>query len=139
MEPFGVKVLCIEPGFFKTNVTDTAILSRNVKMLWDKLPQEVKDDYGPDYLGKGKFGSSFFLYYLYIICILSIYSFHSFSLPSVKATNRQSCQDERWRSYEGGQLHGARRVRCPAPHPLLPRLGRQAFLAAAVVHANLCG
>ncbi len=60
MEPFGVKVLCIEPGFFKTNVTDVAILSRNVKMLWDQLPQDVKDDYGSEYLPKGKFGSSFF-------------------------------------------------------------------------------
>nr|XP_057907085.1 dehydrogenase/reductase SDR family member 9 [Doryrhamphus excisus]XP_057907086.1 dehydrogenase/reductase SDR family member 9 [Doryrhamphus excisus] len=52
MKPFGVKVLCIEPGFFKTNVTDTAILSKNVKSLWDKLPQELRDDYGPDYLQK---------------------------------------------------------------------------------------
>nr|XP_033471331.1 retinol dehydrogenase 7-like [Epinephelus lanceolatus] len=52
MTPFGVKVLCIEPGFFKTNVTDTAILSKNLKVLWDKLPQDVRDDYGPDYLQK---------------------------------------------------------------------------------------
>lgn len=56
MKPFGVKVLCIEPGFFKTNVTDVAILSRNTKMLWDKLPQEIRDEYGSDYLRKGKFG-----------------------------------------------------------------------------------
>lgn len=54
MAPFGVKVLCIEPGFFKTNVTDAAILSKNVNFLWDKLPQDVKDDYGPDYLQKGQ-------------------------------------------------------------------------------------
>lgn len=59
MAPFGVKVLCIEPGFFKTNVTDAAILSKNVKSLWDKLPQDVKDDYGPEYLQKGEFGSCF--------------------------------------------------------------------------------
>ncbi|CAJ1087608.1 retinol dehydrogenase 7-like [Xyrichtys novacula] len=52
MEPFGVRVLCIEPGFFKTNVTDVGILSNNVKSLWEKLPQEVKDDYGPEYLQK---------------------------------------------------------------------------------------
>ncbi|CAG04959.1 unnamed protein product, partial [Tetraodon nigroviridis] len=52
MKPFGVKVLCIEPGFFKTNVTDAAILSKNVQRLWDKLPQDVKDDYGPEYLPK---------------------------------------------------------------------------------------
>lgn len=52
MAPFGVKVLCIEPGFFKTNVTDAAILSKNVKMMWEKMPQEVRDDYGPEYLQK---------------------------------------------------------------------------------------
>ncbi|XP_037131486.1 retinol dehydrogenase 7-like [Syngnathus acus] len=52
MAPFGVKVLCIEPGFFKTNVTDAAILSKNIKMLWEKLPQEVRDDYGEEYLKK---------------------------------------------------------------------------------------
>ncbi|XP_077406136.1 retinol dehydrogenase 7-like [Vanacampus margaritifer] len=52
MTPFGVKVLCIEPGFFKTNVTDTAILSKSVKGVWDKMPQEVRDDYGQEYLQK---------------------------------------------------------------------------------------
>ncbi|KAM9327539.1 retinol dehydrogenase 7-like [Pholidichthys leucotaenia] len=52
MSPFGVKVLCIEPGFFKTNVTDSGILSKNLKMLWEKMPQEVRDDYGSDYLQK---------------------------------------------------------------------------------------
>ncbi|XP_061914572.1 retinol dehydrogenase 7-like [Entelurus aequoreus] len=52
MAAFGVKVLCIEPGFFKTNVTDTAILSNNVRSLWDKMPQHVRDDYGPEYLKK---------------------------------------------------------------------------------------
>lgn len=55
MDLFGVKVLCIEPGFFKTNVTDCALLSENVKMLWGRLSQDVKDDYGPEYLEKGKF------------------------------------------------------------------------------------
>ncbi|XP_047432457.1 retinol dehydrogenase 7-like [Mugil cephalus] len=50
MIPFGVKVLCIEPGFFKTNVTDSKILGRSVQALWDKLPQETRDDYGSDYV-----------------------------------------------------------------------------------------
>lgn len=54
MHPFGVKVVCIEPGFFRTNVTDTEILMRNVRQLWDKLPQDVKDDYGDDFVGNGK-------------------------------------------------------------------------------------
>ncbi|XP_036396569.1 retinol dehydrogenase 7-like [Megalops cyprinoides] len=54
MAPFGVKVLCIEPGFFKTNVTDTAILSRNMEKLWNLLPQETKEDYGSDYMDRVK-------------------------------------------------------------------------------------
>lgn len=59
MKPFGIKVLCIEPGFFKTNVTNAAILSKNVKMVWDKMPQEVRDDYGDDYLKACKFAHLF--------------------------------------------------------------------------------
>ncbi|XP_076603885.1 retinol dehydrogenase 7-like isoform X1 [Chaetodon auriga] len=50
MVPFGVKVACIEPGFFKTNVTDTVMVRKNVMKLWDRLPQNVKDDYGTDFL-----------------------------------------------------------------------------------------
>ncbi|XP_028836179.1 retinol dehydrogenase 7-like [Denticeps clupeoides] len=52
MKPFGVKVLCIEPGFFRTNVTDTRIITHNTRELWNKLPQEIKDEYGDDYLEK---------------------------------------------------------------------------------------
>ncbi|KAK5847662.1 hypothetical protein PBY51_016772 [Eleginops maclovinus] len=52
MAPFGVKVLCIEPGFFKTNVTDSGILTKNVRYLWEKMPQEVRDDYGTEFLQK---------------------------------------------------------------------------------------
>ncbi|KAM9334383.1 retinol dehydrogenase 7-like [Symphorus nematophorus] len=52
MAPFGVKVLCIEPGFFKTNMSDPALVSKNIKMLWDRMPQEVRDDYGVEYLQK---------------------------------------------------------------------------------------
>ncbi|XP_067116326.1 retinol dehydrogenase 7-like [Osmerus mordax] len=52
MKPFGVKVLCIEPGFFKTTVTDSEVLGRSIKKLWDRLPQELKDEYGHDYLDK---------------------------------------------------------------------------------------
>ncbi|XP_008276900.1 dehydrogenase/reductase SDR family member 9 [Stegastes partitus] len=50
MAPFGVKVACIEPGFFKTNVTDLVLLKGNVKKLWDRLPEDVKRDYGNDFL-----------------------------------------------------------------------------------------
>lgn len=54
MAPFGVKVLCIEPGFFKTNVTNSEILGKSVQMLWNRLPREVKDDYGSGYIDAGQ-------------------------------------------------------------------------------------
>lgn len=54
MVPFGVKVLCIEPGFFKTNMCDPELLNNNFTMLWEKLPPGVKDDYGPEFLPKSE-------------------------------------------------------------------------------------
>ncbi|KAI3356219.1 hypothetical protein L3Q82_017468 [Scortum barcoo] len=50
MAPFGIKVACIEPGFFKTNVTDTESTKNCLRKLWERLPQDVKDDYGADFL-----------------------------------------------------------------------------------------
>ncbi|XP_057191478.1 retinol dehydrogenase 7-like [Triplophysa rosa] len=52
MAPFGVKVLCIEPGFFKTSVTDSSALQRNFEKMWERLPQDVKDEYGSDYMDR---------------------------------------------------------------------------------------
>ncbi|XP_030602654.1 retinol dehydrogenase 16-like [Archocentrus centrarchus] len=52
MAPFGVKVLCIEPGFFKTQMTSSEVVCNNIKMVWEKLPQEVRADYGSEYLQK---------------------------------------------------------------------------------------
>ncbi|XP_068602201.1 dehydrogenase/reductase SDR family member 9 [Brachionichthys hirsutus] len=50
MLPYGVKVACVEPGFFKTNVTDFDATKSNLTKLWDRLPQDVKGAYGEDYL-----------------------------------------------------------------------------------------
>ncbi|XP_035807057.1 retinol dehydrogenase 7-like [Amphiprion ocellaris] len=49
MAPFGVKVACIEPGFFKTNVTDLGLMKNNARKLWERLPQEMKDEYGYEF------------------------------------------------------------------------------------------
>ncbi|KAL0970689.1 hypothetical protein UPYG_G00245740 [Umbra pygmaea] len=57
MMHFGVKVLCIEPGGFKTSIADPTAICRNFSQLWEKLPQDVQDDYGPDYLDKMKMGA----------------------------------------------------------------------------------
>ncbi|KAJ0062311.1 hypothetical protein NL108_007521 [Boleophthalmus pectinirostris] len=50
MRRFGVRVLCIEPGFFKTNVTNADMIMKSVTSLWENLPQEVKDGYGANYI-----------------------------------------------------------------------------------------
>uniref|UniRef100_A0A8C6UNY8 Retinol dehydrogenase 1 n=1 Tax=Neogobius melanostomus TaxID=47308 RepID=A0A8C6UNY8_9GOBI len=50
MQPFGIKVSIIEPGFFKTAVTSSKMIEGDLKRLWDRLPQDVKDSYGTTYL-----------------------------------------------------------------------------------------
>ncbi|XP_076880832.1 retinol dehydrogenase 7-like [Brachyhypopomus gauderio] len=52
MHAFGVKVLCIEPGFFKTMVTDSDCVIQNVKMLWEKMPKETRQDYGDGFISQ---------------------------------------------------------------------------------------
>ncbi|XP_061090819.1 retinol dehydrogenase 7-like isoform X2 [Conger conger] len=52
MLPFGVKVLCIEPGAFKTAILNLDAAERSSKELWDRLPQEIKEDFGSLYLNK---------------------------------------------------------------------------------------
>ncbi|XP_028607952.1 retinol dehydrogenase 16-like [Grammomys surdaster] len=47
---FGVKVAIIEPGFFLTDVTNSARLSSNIQMLWDQTSSEIRETYGEKYL-----------------------------------------------------------------------------------------
>ncbi|XP_058413859.1 retinol dehydrogenase 16-like [Diceros bicornis minor] len=47
---FGVKVAMIEPGFFKTTVTSTEMLSREMQEAWDRASPEVKEVYGEKFL-----------------------------------------------------------------------------------------
>ncbi|CAJ1079342.1 dehydrogenase/reductase SDR family member 9 isoform X2 [Xyrichtys novacula] len=46
MAHFGVKVSCIEPGFFRTGLTDKEYVNNSITKIWERLPQDVKDDYG---------------------------------------------------------------------------------------------
>ena len=50
MHPFGIKVSIIEPGFFKTNVTSLDLINADLRRMWTRLPQDVKDSYGPAYI-----------------------------------------------------------------------------------------
>ena len=53
MSPWGVLVSVIEPGRFKTSISNLIIDS--VKQLWEDLSPELKKDYGDKYLQKCKF------------------------------------------------------------------------------------
>ncbi|TNN03045.1 hypothetical protein fugu_000074 [Takifugu bimaculatus] len=49
MREFGVSVSIVEPGFFKTNVTRLDLIEADLRRLWSRLPQGVRDSYGPAY------------------------------------------------------------------------------------------
>ncbi|XP_056281366.1 retinol dehydrogenase 1 [Pseudoliparis swirei] len=49
MHLFGIKVSIIEPGFFKTAVTRLDLIEADLRRLWTRLPQDVKDSYGETY------------------------------------------------------------------------------------------
>ncbi|KAF2976796.1 hypothetical protein EK904_001394 [Melospiza melodia maxima] len=50
MHSFGVKVSVIEPGYFKTMITNVENLGKNFQACWEKLPAEIKASYGESYL-----------------------------------------------------------------------------------------
>ncbi|NXG99645.1 RDH2 dehydrogenase, partial [Loxia leucoptera] len=50
MHNFGVKVCVIEPGYFKTMITNVENLEKNFHASWEKLPAEIKASYGENYL-----------------------------------------------------------------------------------------
>lgn len=47
---FGIKVAIVEPGFFRTEVTNGVTLSSNFQMLWDQTSSELREVYGENYL-----------------------------------------------------------------------------------------
>ncbi|XP_006859657.1 PREDICTED: retinol dehydrogenase 16-like [Chrysochloris asiatica] len=48
--PFGVKVAVIEPGFFKTGITDKEKHVQNLRKIWDQTSPEVKKAYNKKFL-----------------------------------------------------------------------------------------
>lgn len=52
VQHFGVKVCIIEPGFFKTAVTDLDAIESSLKQLWDQMPPETRKSYGDVYYQK---------------------------------------------------------------------------------------
>ncbi|NXU55216.1 H17B6 dehydrogenase, partial [Turnix velox] len=52
MRDFGVKVIMIEPGYFKTLITNMDVMEKNFLSIWENLPEETKTSYGQNYLKK---------------------------------------------------------------------------------------
>lgn len=55
MRGFGVKVSMIEPGYFRTMITNAELLENNFLSIWEKLPEEIKASYGENYLKQCKY------------------------------------------------------------------------------------
>ncbi|KAJ1160130.1 hypothetical protein NDU88_000632 [Pleurodeles waltl] len=49
LSAFGVKVSIIEPGSFKTSLTNREVLKANLEGIWSHLSSEVKESYGEEY------------------------------------------------------------------------------------------
>lgn len=126
MQPFGVGVSIIEPGFFKTNVTRLDVIEADLRRLWSRLPQGVRDSYGPAYFDDCECESRL--------------SGDSSATTSNKRFRRRlisappcRCQGsgllhgdpEQPRSVKGDLVHGARPDGEPPAHALLRGLGRQ--------------
>ncbi|NXN31374.1 RDH16 dehydrogenase, partial [Nycticryphes semicollaris] len=50
MRPFGVQVSIIEPGGFRTGMTDPTMVVKGFECLWERLPAETRAAYGHHYL-----------------------------------------------------------------------------------------
>ena len=53
MHPWGIKVSMMEPGAHQTKINEPATTERQLRQSWDTLSDELKKDYGEEYLEKG--------------------------------------------------------------------------------------
>lgn len=56
LKPFGIKVCVIEPGYVRTNMTLAANVVASLEEQWKKLPNEMKEEYGDQYITEAKNG-----------------------------------------------------------------------------------
>ncbi|KAL9985510.1 hypothetical protein ACROYT_G007925 [Oculina patagonica] len=53
MHPWGIEVSIMEPGGFQTNMNEPGARERELKQGWENLSEELKKEYGEQYLEKG--------------------------------------------------------------------------------------
>jgi hypothetical protein len=46
MNDFDIKFGIFEPGIFKTKLLDKEAKNKRVNMVWNKMSQELRDEYG---------------------------------------------------------------------------------------------
>ena len=54
MKPYNVTVHIIEPGYFRTEVANTANIFPKLDLAWNRLSQEQRDEYGEEYNQESK-------------------------------------------------------------------------------------
>ncbi|XP_015280189.1 PREDICTED: 11-cis retinol dehydrogenase [Gekko japonicus] len=52
MYHFGIKVSIVEPGFFKTGLTNLEAIEASLRQLWDRMSPETRQSYGEDFIAK---------------------------------------------------------------------------------------
>lgn len=55
MKAFGVHVCCIEPGLFKTGLSDPVKAAEKKFAIWKDLSPDIKHQYGEGYIEKCEF------------------------------------------------------------------------------------
>lgn len=139
----------VEPGFFKTAVTNLESIEASLRQLWDRLAPETRLSYGEDFFHKCEWGwgggglPQFPLPWEggwgtqgHTRCLTPI-SLSSPAPPRPQGAAPHHERHLRRRPQQGDALHGARAGRPPPPHTLQRRLGRQAALAARLLPARL--
>ena len=58
MYSWGIKVSIMEPGCFQTGMTQPAAIERQLRQCWDNLSDELKKEYGEEYLEKSTYTSN---------------------------------------------------------------------------------
>lgn len=57
MYSWGIEVSIMEPGCFQTGMTQPAAIERQLRQCWNNLSDELKKEYGEEYLEKSTYTS----------------------------------------------------------------------------------